>query len=60
MDGNALTTAIGNGFPQRVEWSPTRDAVLVEVNGQRYIASVSGEVIDITAQTAGAVVNWVQ
>jgi hypothetical protein len=60
MSSTALTTAIGNGFPQRVEWSPERDAVLVEVNGQRYIASVSGEIIDITAQTAGAVVNWIR
>jgi hypothetical protein len=60
INGNALTTTIGSGFPQRVEWSPERDAVLVEVNGQRYIASVNGEILDITAQTAGTVVNWIR
>ncbi len=60
MNGNALTAPIGNGFPQRVEWSPERDAVLVEVNGQRFVASVDGQIVDITAQSAGAAVNWIR
>jgi len=60
MNGTALTLPIGGGFPQRVVWSPDVDAVLVEVNGQRFVAGLDGQIIDITAQTAGAVVNWIQ
>ncbi|NWF69720.1 MAG: hypothetical protein HXY40_11610 [Chloroflexi bacterium] len=60
MEGEALTAPIGDGFPQRVEWSPDRDAVLIEVNGRRYVASVAGEIVEITAQTAGMVVGWVR
>lgn len=60
MDGAALTPSIGTGFPQRVVWSAARDAVLVEVNGRRYIASVDGQVVDITDASAGLAVNWVR
>lgn len=60
MNGTALTSAIGNGFPQRVAWSPNRSAVLVEVSGRRYLATVSGQVSDITAVSGGLPINWVR
>jgi hypothetical protein len=60
MNGQALTAPIGSGFPQRVEWSPARDAVVIEANGQRFVASVDGQIVEITAQTAGAAVNWIR
>jgi hypothetical protein len=60
MNGQALTGAIGDGFPQRVEWSPDGSAALVVVNGRQYVARINGEVSEITGQASGArAVNWV-
>ncbi len=60
MAGQALTGTIGDGFPDRVEWSPDGRAVFVQTNGRQYIANVNGEVRDISGQVAGArAVNWV-
>jgi hypothetical protein len=59
MNGAALTSPIGDAFPQRVEWSPARDAVLIEVNGRRFVATIDGQVTEITTQTTGRAVNWV-
>lgn len=60
MNGVALTDMIGDGFPQRVIWSPDHSAVLVVVNGRQYVASVDGSVSEITSQTGGLAVNWVR
>lgn len=60
MAGQPLTAPIGDGFPQRVEWSPDGRAVFVQNNGRQFLASVEGEVSEITGQVAGArAVNWV-
>lgn len=61
MTGQAITPAIGGGgIPERVEWSPDGTQVFVQTGGQQFIASVSGDVRDITGQVAGArAVNWV-
>lgn len=60
MNGQALTTAIGEGFPDRVEWSPNGRAVFVQTNGRQYIGNINGEVREITGQVAGArAINWV-
>lgn len=60
--GNALTNTIGDGAPQRVEWSPDRSAVLVVVNSRVYLARVGDpNPQDITDQVAGArAINWVE
>lgn len=60
MSGQAVTGAIGDGFPDRVEWSPDGRAVFVQTNGRQYIANINGEVRDISGQVAGArAINWV-
>ncbi|MEZ4671753.1 MAG: SH3 domain-containing protein [Anaerolineae bacterium] len=60
MAGQPLTGPIGDGFPQRVEWSPDGRAVFLQTNGRQFLASVDGEVREITGQVAGAqAVNWV-
>ena len=60
MSGVALTNPIGEGFPQRVEWSPDGSAVFVQSNGRQYIANINGDVREITGQVAGTrAVNWV-
>jgi hypothetical protein len=58
MDGNALTGAIGDGFPQRVEWSPDGTAVLVVVNGRSYVASIDGTITDLTSTLGGRAAAW--
>jgi hypothetical protein len=58
MNGNALTGAITGGFPQRVSWSPDRRAVLVESDGRQYVATIDGQITEITGQTGGRAVNW--
>jgi hypothetical protein len=61
MFGQALTAPIGEGFPERVEWSPDGYAVFVQSNGRQYIANVNGKINEITGQVAGTrAVNWVQ
>ncbi|GAB4339442.1 MAG: hypothetical protein Kow00117_20400 [Phototrophicales bacterium] len=60
MTGTALTPPIGDGFPQRVVWSPDANAVLVEVNGRQYVATTSGLVSEISSQTGNLPVNWTQ
>jgi len=61
MNGNALTSPIGEGFPERVEWSPDGNAVFVQSNGRQYIANINGEIREITGQVAGTrAVNWVE
>lgn len=60
MNGAALTAPIGDSFPQRVAWSPSREAVLVTVNGRQFVATVSGEVRDITDSANGLPVQWVK
>ncbi|MFW5772309.1 MAG: SH3 domain-containing protein, partial [Phototrophicaceae bacterium] len=59
--GNFLSGPIGSAPPRRVEWSPTRDAVLVETeNNERFIARVNGAIEDISASIGGdAALNWV-
>jgi hypothetical protein len=58
--GQALSGTIGNGPPQRVEWSPDRSAALVIVSGRVYLATITGSVTDITDEVAGAqAINWV-
>lgn len=60
MNGQALTGIIGEGFPQRVEWSPNGTAVFVQVGGRQFIANVNGNVQEISGQvSAGRAVNWV-
>lgn len=60
MSGVALTNPIGEGYPQRVEWSPDGSAVFVQSNGRQYIANINGDVREITGQVAGTrAVNWV-
>jgi hypothetical protein len=60
MTGTALTGAIGEGFPSRVEWSPDGRSAFVQTGGRQYIARVNGTITDITGQVAGArAVNWV-
>ncbi|MBI1280495.1 MAG: hypothetical protein GC179_20400 [Anaerolineaceae bacterium] len=60
MNGQAVTGAIGSGFPDRVEWSPDGRAVFVQTGGRQYIANINGDVRDITGQVAGArAINWV-
>jgi hypothetical protein len=58
--GNALTGAIGGGFPERVVWSPDRRAVLVVSGGRQYVADTSGQVNDITNNTGGLAANWLR
>ncbi|MBI5670719.1 MAG: hypothetical protein HZC41_22225 [Chloroflexi bacterium] len=63
MAGQAITPAIGGSveMPERVEWSPDGTQVFVQTGGQQFIASINGEVRDITGQVAGArAVNWVE
>jgi hypothetical protein len=60
MQGTALTSPIGDGFPQRVAWSPDRRAVLLVVNGRQFVATLDGGITEITAQTGGKPVNWVE
>jgi dipeptidyl aminopeptidase/acylaminoacyl peptidase len=58
--GRALTGPIGNGPPQRVEWSPDRSAALVIVADRVYLARIDGSIEDITNEVAGArAINWV-
>ncbi|MBZ0286859.1 MAG: SH3 domain-containing protein, partial [Anaerolineae bacterium] len=58
--GQPLTGPIGTGKPERVEWSPDRSAVLVVQGGRMYLATIAGEVTDITDEVAGAqAINWV-
>ncbi len=58
--GIAVSGLIGNGPPQRVEWSPDRSAVLVISGGRVYLAKIDGSVNDITDQVAGTrAINWV-
>jgi hypothetical protein len=60
MSGQALTGTIGDGFPQRVEWSPDGRAVFVQVNGRQFIANINGTITEISGQVAaGRAVNWV-
>lgn len=60
MSGVALTDPIGEGYPQRAEWSPDGSAVFLQSNGRQYIANINGDVREITGQVAGArAVNWV-
>lgn len=60
MSGQPLTAPIGDGFPQRVEWSPDGTAAFVQVNGRQFIANVNGNVTEISGQVApGRAVNWV-
>ncbi len=60
MSGQAVTGAIGAGFPDRVEWSPDGRAVFVQTGGRQYVANVNGDVRDISGQVAGArAINWV-
>lgn len=59
-DGQPLTGPIGSGPPQRVEWSPDRSAVLIVQGEHVYLATIAGEVTDITSDVAGAAaMNWV-
>ena len=60
MQGTALTLPIGDGFPQRVEWSPDRRAVLLVVNGRQFVATLDGGITEITPQTGGKPVNWIE
>ena len=61
MFGQPLTAPIGDGFPQRVIWSPDGRAVYVEANGRQYLASIDGSVTEITGLVSGArAVNWVE
>lgn len=60
MNGNALTEPIGIGFPERVEWSPDRSGVIVEMQGRQYIATIDGQITDITVPTGNTAINWVQ
>ena len=58
--GRALSAPIGGGPPERVAWSPDGSAVLVQAGGRVYLATVTGELADITEQVAGArAINWV-
>jgi hypothetical protein len=62
--GALLSAPIGTQAPQRVVWSPDRDAVLVMVNDgaayHYYVAQVDGQVREITEGFAGALsVEWV-
>jgi hypothetical protein len=58
--GRALTAPIGSGPPERVAWSPDGSAVLVQAGGRVYLATVTGDIADITEQVAGArAINWV-
>ena len=59
MNGNALTDLIGTAFPDRVVWNADRSAVIVEAGGRQYVATVNGQVVEITAQSTGYSVNWV-
>ncbi len=60
MDGQALTGTIGEGFPDRVEWSPDGRAVFVQTSGRQFVANVNGDVREISGQVAGArAINWV-
>ena len=48
-EGSVLTEPIGATSPSEVQWNPTADAVFVRTeDGRSYIASVSGQVIDVT------------
>lgn len=58
--GVILTQPIGNGVPDRVEWSPGRDAVLLVIRGNYYVAQMDGTITDITALMGEIVaINWV-
>lgn len=59
MNGEALTSSIGTTFPDRVVWNADRTGVIVESGGRQYIATIYGQVTEITAQSGGYVVNWV-
>jgi len=59
-DGTPLTTLIGTSAPDSVEWSPNRDAVLVTVGTQTYVATITGAVYDITTLVNdNPMVSWV-
>ena len=47
-NGTQRTQLIGNQAPNYVEWSANHDAVFVRVGDQSYIATINGEVYDIT------------
>lgn len=62
--GAPLTAPIGSSAPVRVDWSPTRDAVLVVTleNGvpRYFVAEVNGSLNEISQQVADAIaVEWV-
>lgn len=46
--GNALTPQIGSLSPDVVEWSPNHQAVFVRSGSQAFIATLAGELYDIT------------
>lgn len=60
MDGNAMTAPIGASFPERVVWSPDRSSVIVETQGQQFIASVDGQITNITSSVGNTAINWLQ
>ncbi|MBK8134878.1 MAG: SH3 domain-containing protein [Chloroflexi bacterium] len=61
-NGTPLTETIGSTPPVEVKWNPSRDTVFVRTsNGESFLASVSGEVRNISGSIGGlAAVNWVQ
>lgn len=59
MNGEALTPPIGTTFPERVVWNAERTGVIIESAGRQYIATIYGQVVEITAQSGGYAVNWI-
>jgi hypothetical protein len=60
-NGTQLTPQIGDQAPDFVEWSPNRNAVFVRAGGQAFIATINGELYNIT-ETVGdnPMVVWTQ
>lgn len=59
--GQPLTPPIGNVAPQYVEWSPNHDAVLIRAGDHTFIATVAGDVYDITETVIdNPMVTWVE
>lgn len=59
-NGDVLTEPIGDAAPQRVLWSPDRQAVLLEVDGLTYVALLDGTIYDLTSVVQGSPnLDWV-
>lgn len=59
--GDILSAPIGDSAPNRVEWSPARDAILVWTNSGTYVANTEGAIYDLTNLVLNSPnISWVR